>query len=377
MASLVGELSFAANAIPAGRCFLARLYGAIHEVDEEVRGPSQHYDRSVRLTTPAVLDLRWWEQCLAQAECVRLWRTGSFALHRCWSDASNYGFGESLAVHETEDLPRMAFTHGVWPEALAGFSSNWHELATIVYSIRSRLEELRGSNVHYMTDNTTAKKAVNTGTVHSPGLMKLSRELKLLQARGNIGIEAFHLPGKMMCLQGTDGASRQTPWLGMYSGQPGTHDTFSPVDWPLFELPPHLLERVTAFSTPATIDMSDPAQWLSAGIDAAGQDTFWHLRPCHASFAMCIMLEAQLRLGRSTSFTVVVPQVGMSGWSRYLKHFRHKTVHEVHVEGLGSVRHWLLRFAPGDAFLPRTAPPSFTDKRRIRNAVDEEWSPGQ
>ena len=83
MASLVGELSFAANAIPAGRCFLARLYGALHETDDPEKGDAHNYDRSIRLTTPAILDLRWWDQCLEKAECVRLWRTGSFALHRC------------------------------------------------------------------------------------------------------------------------------------------------------------------------------------------------------------------------------------------------------------------------------------------------------
>ena len=40
MAKIVGELSFAANAIPAGRCFLVRLYDAIHEIEMEQRGPA-------------------------------------------------------------------------------------------------------------------------------------------------------------------------------------------------------------------------------------------------------------------------------------------------------------------------------------------------
>jgi hypothetical protein len=262
----------------------------------------------------------------------------------------------------------------VWPEALAGFSSNWHELATVVHGIRSRLEELRGCTVHYMTDNTTAKKAINTGTVNSPELMKLSRELKLHQARGNIGIEAFHLPGRMMCLQGTDGASRQTPWLGMYSGKPGSHSTYSPLDWPTFPLSTELAAVVRALQGPTTVDMSDSTQWLSGSLDIAGRDTLWHLRPCHAAFAMGLMLEAQLRLGHTTSFTVVVPQVGVSGWSRYLKHFRRKEVHDVHVEGLGVVRHWLLRFAAGDAFLPRTPPAPPDGAPHSRGAcVGGEW----
>lgn len=60
LASLVGKLSFAANAIPAGRCFLARMYDAIHEKEEMERGEATDYDRNVVLTPAARLDLKWW-----------------------------------------------------------------------------------------------------------------------------------------------------------------------------------------------------------------------------------------------------------------------------------------------------------------------------
>ena len=353
MASIIGELSFAANAVPAGRCFLWRLYQAVHEVGADVKGHSHDYDREVALTVPAILDLRWWRECLQHAECVRRWRTGSFALDRCWSDASDYGFAESVAVEASGELPRMRFTHGVWPEEVADFTSNWHELATIVHSIKSRLEELRGSTVHYMTDNTTAVRAVNTGTVNSVALMKLARELKLLQAKGDIGIEALHLPGKMMIAQGTDGASRQTPWLGMYSGQPGQHATYSPLDWPRFELNGEIVEAIEGVRQAGTVDISDPNLW-GTELDTAGQDTFCHARPCHAAIVMELLLEGQLRESTTTSFTVVIPcQIGMSIWSRFLRHFRHKQVFRVRVPGLGEMKHWFLRFEAGDGLLPR------------------------
>jgi hypothetical protein len=45
--------------------------------------------------------------------------------------------------------------------------------------------------------------------------------------------------------------------------------------------------------------------------------------------------------------------VGMRVWSKYLKHFRRREVHDVQVEGLGRVKHWFLRFEAGDALLPR------------------------
>ena len=354
MASLVGELSFAANAVPAGRCFLVRMYDAIHEVWADKTGAHADYDRDVPITAEARMDLKWWEQCLEEADCVRLWRSKSFALHRCWSDASNYGFAESIAVNETEEFPQMQFTHGLWPEAVASFSSNWHELATIVHSIKSRFEQVRNSNVHFMTDNTTAVRAVNTGTVRSPPLMALARELKLLQAKGNIGIEAIHLPGAIMMVQGTDQASRSMPWVGMYSGKAGSHDTFAPMDWPRFELNGAILELLAELKTAEADDVSDPKEWFGSA-ELAGRDTFLHLRPCHVSQALEALLDAQLREGSTTAFTVVAPMVGLQSWRKYLKHFRRKEVHKVKVPGLGEVKHWVLRFEAGDGLLPRGA----------------------
>ena len=352
LAQIVGELSFAANAVPSGRCFLVRLYSAIHELEELARGDSRNYDREVAVSTGAFLDLKWWEKCLVEAPCVVLWRTQSFALHRCWSDASNYGFAESVAVDETSDFPQIAFTHGVWPETVAGFSSNWHELATITHSIVSRGEQLRNSHVHYMTDNTTSVSAVNTGTVRSTQLMQLTRELKHAQAKYNIGIEAIHLSGALMQVQGTDGASRAMPYLGMYSGMKnGAHDMFDPMEWPRFELSGELAERAELALDECTQDASDPERWCD--MEFAGQDTFMHLRPCHACFGLERLMDAQLCEGSSTAFTVIVPMVGLRGWRKYLKHFRSKQAVGLEVGDLGIIKHWVLRFERGDGLLPK------------------------
>ena len=92
--------------------------------------------------------------------------------------------------------------------------------------------------------------------------------------------------------------------------------------------------------------------WYGA-VELAGKDTYMHLRPCHVAPALGALLEAQLREGGSTSFTVVAPMVGLRGWRKYLKHFRRREVHKVWVPGLGEVKHWLLRYEGGDGLLPR------------------------
>ena len=46
----------------------------------------------------------------------------------------------------------------------------------------------------------------------------------------------------------------------------------------------------------------------------------------------------------------VPPDVGLRAWRRYLRHFLQKTSVEVHVPNLGSVKHLVLRFQPGDEY---------------------------
>ena len=159
------------------------------------------------------------------------------------------------------------------------------------------------------------------------------------------------------------------PFMGMYSGnQDCSHDLFAPIEWPVFELNGSIVEEVRKLRTGQVQDVSAPAQWYW-NEDVAGRDTYLHLRPSHVAQAMEILLEAQLRLGESTAFTVVTPAVGLQDWRKYLKHFRRKEIHKVVVQGLGEVKHWLLRFEAGDGLLPRG--PGNDEEDKSENIEDE------
>jgi hypothetical protein len=138
----------------------------------------------------------------------------------------------------------------------------------------------------------------------------------------------------------------------MYSDSPSSHDTFAPVEWPVFHLNGTILESLAILDEGHTQDGSDPYTWFPT-MAIAGHDTLVHVRPCHATHILEMLLDAQLRQPEDTAFTVIVPQVGMRTWSKYIKHFKRRESHEVHVEGLGKVKHWLLRFEQGDGLLPR------------------------
>ena len=379
LASVVGELMFASRAVAAGKTFLQRLYACLSERDMDCKGAPHDYDRSIPLTRGARLDLRWWKRCLEVCACVVKWKTRTFALHRIWTDASSHGYCDTKEVPASTvtavrgvpapggraALPAMQFGYGVWDKVQAKFSSNWHELATIVMSVAQHLEKLRGSTVHYLTDNTCACASVNKGTVRSPQLMQLVRELRLLQAEGDIDIEAFHASGKVIVDQGTDGGSRQMPHLNQLSANPLPHDTFDPTSWPVFDLGQgEMAQHIQCYRDRSQVDMTDVGSWHQH--DVAGQDSFWHLRPRHVHKALQTMLEAQLRQPETTAFTAVMPLVNMRTWRKYVKHFRRKKVFEVEVAGLAApVKHILLRCERGDSLRGKTPP-----------TTEELWVPG-
>ena len=224
LASVVGRLMFASRAVPAGKCFLYRLYRDLHP--EGMGGSKRDYNRKVKVEPGGWMDLKWWEECLVESDCVHLLKTRTFALERVFTDASNYGYGMSnvRVVPGKGELPSMQFSHGVWRGEVAPFSSNWHELMTIAMSLKHSLEYLRGSVVYYVTDNNCVRAALS-GTVRSAELMKIAREIKLLECKGDIRVEGLWLSGKNIIRQGADGASRASPYEGQLGDRPVDHAT--------------------------------------------------------------------------------------------------------------------------------------------------------
>ena len=349
LASVVGRLMFASRAVPAGKCFLFRLYQCLHP--EGMGGSSRDYNRKVEVEKGGWMDLKWWEQCLRESDCVRMLRTRTFALERVFTDASNYGYGMSkvMVVPGKGELPSMQFSYGVWRGEVAPFSSNWHELMAIAMSLRHRLSELRGSVVYYVTDNKTACAGLR-GNVHSPELMKIAREIKLLECVGDVTIESLWLSGKNIIRQGADGASRASPYEGQLGDRPVDHATYSPLEWPCFELEGEVKIWADTERGESKQAYSSPAGWDGM---YEGKKTFWHLRPRHFEDAMDQLLAAQMVEPLHTAFSVVVPAVGVRAWSKYLKHFRQKREVAMHVNGLGIVRHWLLEYRAGDGRIRR------------------------
>ena len=96
----------------------------------------------------------------------------------------------------------------------------------------------------------------------------LTRELKRLQAKWDIEIEALHLSGVLIQKQGADGASRSCPWLGLFCGRKSSHDKLSPMEWPRFPLDGKVADAAARFWTKGTVVRTDPNTGTSASVPA-------------------------------------------------------------------------------------------------------------
>jgi hypothetical protein len=132
-----------------------------------------------------------------------------------FGDASGAGFGLSW---ESSEGTRYRF--GVWGKDTSGRSSNYRELKNLVDSLFEISEEqkLRGTEVYFFTDNSTAENAYFKGASTSELLHDLVTRLRQLEMTEGCKIILVHVSGERMKLQGSDGLSRGNLLEGVMTG---------------------------------------------------------------------------------------------------------------------------------------------------------------
>jgi len=101
-------------------------------------------------------------------------------------------------------------------------SSNFHETANLVISIRDKVKEgsvRRGSEVFVFTDNSTAEATMYKGSSRSPLLHQMVLDLRKMKMVGDIIVHFVWISGKRMIRQGTDGLSRGDFSSGVMAGE--------------------------------------------------------------------------------------------------------------------------------------------------------------
>ncbi len=180
--SLIGTLSFAAKAVPAGRTFLRRI------IDASTTVPNPNDE----LTIPEEVrkDIRWWKTFATP------WNGSSFLLHPNWTPAPDF----QLFTDSSGTIGFGAFWDGLWfnghwsPDQDA-MSIQWKELYPIVLAVSVWGNRWSRRKILFCCDNMAVVSCIQTGTSHSKPMMTLLRNLFLAAAQLNLTVSARHVPG--------------------------------------------------------------------------------------------------------------------------------------------------------------------------------------
>jgi len=310
-----------------GATFLVNLYEDQNRYPvEKGRHRADFYYDPVALSTSSRAELAWWRAALDSGLC-RWAQTRDVGTLVCtFGDGSGTGTGGTFELVEVgaRSQARMEMWMGTWSLRVHSFTSNWKELCTLRQVLRRELardggRRLRGRRLFYFTDNTVSYDIVRKGRSGSGPLQELVREIKLLELQLDCRVEAVHVPGTTMIVQGTDGLSRG---LWMERLNQAAHDLPRALFRPAPCTPAILawcLEQVHSVSSPADWRFeADLTAWQ--GSDLIGHRTLWCLSPLVARQGFSAAAHAWVESPLDSEHLFLVPRVLQRDFGRVNKH---------------------------------------------------------
>ena len=180
--SLIGKLSFAAKAVPAGRLFLRRL------IDLSTKATKLHHH--ISLTANARADIQWWLDFLPG------WNGVSLMLQPNWESAADL----NLSTDASGVIGYGAYFQGAWiAEEWSAqhiqHSIQWKELFAIVAASATWGHQWSGKKIRFDCDNQAVVKAWQSKAPKNHNLANLFRRLFLVAAKNNFNVALKHIPG--------------------------------------------------------------------------------------------------------------------------------------------------------------------------------------
>ena len=249
-----------------------------------------------------------------------------------FGDAAKSGFGTTVRV----DSQKIWYRLGIWSCTEQDESSNFRELFNLVESLEARAADnlLKGLEIFFFTDNSTAESAFFKGTSSSPKLFSLVLRLRKLEMQQGCILRFVHVSGTRMIQQGTDGLSRGDTEEGVMKGADML--SFIPLHKSCLDRSTKLESWLRGFITPskgqADIEFLTPEDWFERGHDICGgalnddgiwipsfsSGTFiWTPPPAAGQVAVEQLRRARLKREESTH-VVVIPRLMAPEWQRQL-----------------------------------------------------------
>jgi hypothetical protein len=184
--SLIGKLSFAARAVPAGRLFIRRLITLSTKV--------QRLHHHIRLNEEARADIAWWQSFLPT------WNGTASFVDRFTTPATDLNiYTDASGTHGCGAYFRGEWFHYAWPpsQQLSKHTSiQWQELFAIVAAAFTWGHLWQQKRILFFCDNLPIVQAWEGKGSKQPRVMSLLRTLFLTAARNSFTITMKHLPGK-------------------------------------------------------------------------------------------------------------------------------------------------------------------------------------
>ncbi len=203
--SLIGHLQDACRVVRPGRSFLRRMI--------TLSTVARKLHHRIRLNRGFRSDLEWWAMFLRDWNGVSMMTSVARTppQRTLTSDASgNWGCGAFSCTG--------GWFQCQWPSSWAGIHITVKELVPIVLACALWAHQWKGKTVLCRCDNAAVVAIINSGRSKHDLVMHLMRSLFFFTARGNVTLQAVHLPGRHN--QAADAISRdnvslffrQVPW---------------------------------------------------------------------------------------------------------------------------------------------------------------------
>lgn len=228
-----------------------------HTVIHDLVAPNQ-----VRAVTRFEGDVNALAELLADdVPTERLIRSSKFRQVKFgFGDASGEGFGSSW----TSGVGDTSYRFGTWGTEMNESSSNFRELKNLVDTLEQMgsNDELQGVEMFLFTDNSTSEYAFYKGSSTSKKLFDLVLRLRRLEMSKGCSFHIFHVSGKRMIAQGTDGLSRGDMTEGVMTGM--TMQTFVPIHLDALERSPGVEDWVRSWGG-QELEFLSPEDWFVRG----------------------------------------------------------------------------------------------------------------
>ena len=246
-----------------------------------------------------------------------------------FGDASGKGFGASWEVRNGELYYRL----GTWGEDMDGHSSNLRELKNLVETLEvmAKLGHLVGFEIFICTDNAVSEAAYFNGSSSSEELFNCIVRLRQLEMGHKCKIYIFHVSGKRMIKQGSDGLSRGNFTEGSMKGTSVLD--YVPFNRSALERSPTLKPWLDKW-TESQLEVLTPEGWFTRGHDLVEETSdvnveglwmpvysagkyLWSPAPAAAAAAVEELRKARHQRVESTH-VFVVPRLMTPLWRKHL-----------------------------------------------------------